>query len=749
MVGSARSRSAGAQVAALDGAWPAVELSPDGTIAAANDAFARCLGRSAAALRGVSFIDLVHAEERPRAATLAAARQPGELRLVDAAGHERVFLIAPLDAASRILLCCDLTRQRQAERAARTAEAAAREDARRYAEVVHGASDWVWEMDAALRYTYFSANLEKLTSITPESIIGKRRDEIGDQSLEPEKWAAHIATLEARKPFRDFVYQVTAADGRRLWIKASGTPVFAEDGQFAGYRGIATDVTAQLAAEQAISENEKRLRELFEVASDWFWETDADGRFTFLSPAWSKITGQDPAEFIGRRREEFGDRSEDPEAWRQHLALLAARKPFRNFTYCLRSATGASRWIRTTGIPVFDGAEFKGYRGAALDVTAEVEALRKARAVYERFAEAIESIPVGIMVHDADDRLVFCNNATREYFPESRQFLTLGARFEDFVRAQAESGEVPQAAGRIQEWMENRMRRHRLPENDFTQRYRDGRWVQIIERQMSDGGTVGIRVDITELKKGEEERLELETQLHHSQKLEALGTLAGGIAHDLNNTLVPVVALSKTMAKQLDSASRAHGQAMLIHQAALRATDLVKQIVAFSRKQTPEKRVFDLAAVARDTIKMMRASIPSTIRLETAVAPVPPMLGDPGQLHQVILNLVTNAAQAIGAKPGRIQIGLVPVGDLLCLTVADTGCGMDETTRARMFEPFFTTRPVNEGTGLGLSVVHGIVTSHGGRIDVHSQPEEGTEITIWLPRHVGEEVAPRESASVA
>jgi signal transduction histidine kinase len=351
------------------------------------------------------------------------------------------------------------------------------------------------------------------------------------------------------------------------------------------------------------------------------------------------------------------------------------------------------------------------------------------------------------MVHDADDRLVFCNSATREYFPESSQFLTPGAKFEDFVRAQAESGEVPQAVGRIQEWMENRMRRHRLPQNDITQRYSTGRWIQIIERQMSDGGTVGIRVDITDLKKGEQERLDLEAQLHHSQKLEALGTLAGGIAHDLNNTLVPVVALSKSMGKVLDPASRQHGQAALIHQAALRATDLVKQIVAFSRKQTPEKRVFDLATVARDTIKMMRASIPSTIRLETAVAPVPPMLGDPGQLHQVLLNLVTNAAQAIGAEPGRIQIGLVPVGDLLCLTVADTGCGMDETTRERMFEPFFTTKPVNEGTGLGLSVVHGIVTSHGGRIDVHSEPGEGTEITIWLPRHVGEEVAPRESAA--
>jgi PAS domain S-box-containing protein len=749
MVGPAPSRGTDTGIAALDGGWPAVEVLPDGTIVAANHAFARCLGRPAATLSGASFIDLVHAEDRPRAVALATAAQPVELRLVDTAGNERFLLIAPLQAASHILLCCDLTQQRQAERAARTAEAAAREDARRYAEVVHSASDWVWEMDAALRYTYFSANLEKLTSIAPTSIIGKRRDEIADQSLEPEKWAAHLATLEAHQPFRDFVYYVIAADGRQLWIKASGKPIFTEDGQFSGYRGVATDVTSQLATEQAIAENEKRLRELFEVASDWFWETDVDGRFTFLSAAWSKITGQDPAEFIGRRREEFGDRTVDPDAWRQHLALLVARKPFRNFTYCLRSATGASRWIRTTGIPVFDGSAFKGYRGAALDVTAEVEALRKARAVYERFAEAIESIPVGIMVHDADDRLVFCNSATREYFPETRRFLAPGSRFEDFVRAQAETGEVPQAVGRIEEWIENRMRRHRLPENDIIRRYSNGRWIQIIERQMSDGATVGIRVDISELKKGEEERVELEAQLHHSQKLEALGTLAGGIAHDLNNTLVPVVALSKTIAKLLDPASRAHGQATLIHQASLRATDLVKQIVAFSRKQPPEKRVFDLAAVTRDTIKMMRASIPSTIRLETAVAPVPPMLGDPGQLHQVILNLVTNAAQAIGAKPGRIQVGLVPVGEVLCLTVADTGCGMDETTRARMFEPFFTTKAVNEGTGLGLSVVHGIVTSHGGRIDVHSEPDEGSEITIWLPRHVGDDVAKRESATAS
>jgi PAS domain S-box-containing protein len=751
MVGQASNTAAGSGAAALDGGWPAIEVSSSGIIASTNDAFARCVGRTAADLRGASFFDIVHADDRRRAEALvaAAAAPPVELRLIHATGGERLLLIGPSQTTSRLLLCCDLTQQRQMEHAARAAEAAAREDARRYGELIRGASDWVWETDAELRYTYFSANLEKLTSITPKSIIGKRRDEIADASLEPEKWAAHSATMRARKPFRDFVYRSTQTDGRFLWIKVSGTPIFAENGQFHGYRGVAADVTAQLAAEQAIAESERRLRELFEVASDWFWETDAEGRFTFLSPAWSKITGQDPAEFLGRRREEFGDRSDDPEAWRQHLTLLAVRKPFRSFTYCLRSATGAARWIRTTGVPIFDGPAFKGYRGAALDVTAEVLALRSARSVHERFAETIENVPVGLMVHDADDRLVICNSVTRQYFSELAHFLVPGSNFEDFARAQAETGEVPQAVGRVEEWLENRMRRHRLPENVITQHYSSGRWIQIIERRMSDGGTIGIRLDITGLKEGEDERLALEAQLHHSQKLEALGTLAGGIAHDLNNTLVPVLALSKTIARSLDPANRAHGQAVLVHRAALRATDLVKQIVAFSRKQAPQKRIIDLSGVALETVKMMRASIPTTIKLETALSVVPPMVGDPSQLHQVVLNLVTNAAQAIGASPGTINIAITRERGGLRLSVTDTGCGMDEATQSRIFEPFFTTKAVNEGTGLGMSVVHGIVTSHGGQIDVRSAPGRGSEISIWLPPASADQLLPSpEEASV-
>jgi len=231
----------------------------------------------------------------------------------------------------------------------------------------------------------------------------------------------------------------------------------------------------------------------------------------------------------------------------------------------------------------------------------------------------------------------------------------------------------------------------------------------------------------------------------HSQKLEALGTLAGGVAHDLNNTLVPILALSKLALEEIPQDSVVRGDIETIISASRRARDLVKQILVFSRKQTPAKREVDLVAVISEALGMLRASLPATIEIIEQVMQVPPLFGDPTQLHQVVVNLVTNAAQAIGDKVGQIRISVrspieqtaslqTPAGErLIYMSIADSGCGMDAGTIDRIFEPFFTTREVGEGTGLGLSVVHGIVAGHGGTIIVHSQPGEGTEITLSLP----------------
>jgi signal transduction histidine kinase len=213
-----------------------------------------------------------------------------------------------------------------------------------------------------------------------------------------------------------------------------------------------------------------------------------------------------------------------------------------------------------------------------------------------------------------------------------------------------------------------------------------------------------------------------------------MGRLAGGIAHDLNNALVPVLALTKSVASHLPQDGRERAKLDLVLMGAQRARELVQQILAFSRKQEIEMRDVDLAGVVTDGIKLLRAGLPATIKLVSVIEPVPAIHGDPGQLNQVLVNLVSNAAHAIGDQPGKITVTLQS-GDAsqVRLAVSDTGCGMDEKTKARIFEPFFTTKPVGEGTGLGLSVAYGIVRSHGGAISVESKSGEGTRFDVVLP----------------
>lgn len=248
----------------------------------------------------------------------------------------------------------------------------------------------------------------------------------------------------------------------------------------------------------------------------------------------------------------------------------------------------------------------------------------------------------------------------------------------------------------------------------------------------------GTLQDITELRLAEQRERDLERKLLHSQKLEALGTLAGGIAHDLNNTLTPIMALSKLTARRLTHDEELHNNLETIFAASEQARDLVRRVLSFSRREEFAKLIVSPGAVVIDAMSLLRATVPSSIQLTTRIDDVPSILADPSQIHQVITNLVTNAAQAIEPNGGAITVILErncdfkPDGEIR-LSVVDTGKGMDEGTRRRIFEPFFTTKDVGQGTGLGLSIIEGIVSSHGGRIEVTSEPGKGTRFDIYFP----------------
>jgi PAS domain S-box-containing protein len=290
-----------------------------------------------------------------------------------------------------------------------------------------------------------------------------------------------------------------------------------------------------------------------------------------------------------------------------------------------------------------------------------------------------------------------------------------------------------------------------LQASPLTYRFRrpDGsiKWIYTeIETIFGDEGNpvrrIGTIRDVTETRMAEERQRELERQLLHSQRLDALGTLAGGIAHDLNNTLMPILALAQLLMQQMPDGSSEREDLETIVQASTHGRDLVQRILAFSRDQEAAKMKVDLAATTRQALRMLRPTIPASVLINQEIEEVPLVIADAGQLQQVIVNLVTNARQAIGDDPGTVTVEVSPASrrsnrrrgrDFVCLRVADTGCGMEAETKDRIFEPFFTTKNVGEGTGLGLSVVHGIIADHGGRIEVKSQPGEGTQFTILLP----------------
>src|SRR5436190_19548782 len=255
--------------------------------------------------------------------------------------------------------------------------------------------------------------------------------------------------------------------------------------------------------------------------------------------------------------------------------------------------------------------------------------------------------------------------------------------------------------------------------------------------------------DVTKERQAEKTLRVSQERLQQAQKMEALGTLAGGIAHDFNNILAAIIGYAELARMTIPAENEAYDAIGETLKAAGRATDLVRQILAFSRQKEQERRVIPLTPIVCEVGKLLRAALPASIEIHTIVAPgLPNVLADASQVHQVLMNLGTNAAHAMRKQGGvlemvvgrvvltdataRANIGLNP-GTYLRMVVRDTGEGMSPEVMQRMFEPFFTTKAAGEGTGLGLSVVHGIVKAHDGAISVTSDPAKGSSFEIYFP----------------
>ncbi len=259
----------------------------------------------------------------------------------------------------------------------------------------------------------------------------------------------------------------------------------------------------------------------------------------------------------------------------------------------------------------------------------------------------------------------------------------------------------------------------------------------------------GFVEDISERKRAEEEKAKLEAELRQAQKLEAIGTLAGGIAHDFNNILQPMMGYTEMALNELSPSSPLRDDLEQVLSASLRAKELIRQILTISRSAQEQQRILiDISLIIKEALKLLRSSLPTSVEIRQNIR-MGAALADPTQIHQVLMNLCTNAAHAMDDN-GILEVRLSHVdlsesdladqsivdlkpGPYLRLTVSDTGCGMDASTMEHIFDPYFTTKEVGKGSGLGLAVVSGIVKRHEGAITVRSEPDKGTTFSIYIP----------------
>ena len=366
----------------------------------------------------------------------------------------------------------------------------------------------------------------------------------------------------------------------------------------------------------------------------------------------------------------------------------------------------------------------------------------------KRYRAVVEDMPAMICRFMPDGLLTFVNSYYCSFFMKYKEEL-IGQNFFDFI-PEAEKEKVNKIIRSMDKKMPTVVQEYQAVEQDGTRSWQEWTYRALFDEhdQLMEYQAIGR--DITEQKVAQDERNKLERQLYQAQKIEAIGTLAGGIAHDFNNILSAVIGHSELAMLYLPKKSKAKQNLKKILDSAYRARKLVNLIQTISLEGEAEPKPVQIHLIVNEALKLLRASLPATIEIHQQIASESDtVLCDPGHIHQVVMNLCANAQYAMRESGGVLSLTLAPddvnsdlaaaypdlhPGPYIKLTVSDTGYGMDRSTIERIFDPYFTTKEIDMGTGLGLAVVHGIVKSYGGKIIAFSQPGKGTTFEIFFPR---------------
>ena len=628
-----------------------------------------------------------------------------------------------------------------------------RDSEEKYREIANRVPGMVYQFvlhqDGSYSVPFISRRVHEYSGYKPEEIVAEpdllfKPFHPKDVELIREK-IAHSA-----RSLTDFSveHRLTTPDGETLWFHVKSRPRTLENGDIL-WNGISIDITERKHIEEELRKSEERYQSVSELTSDYSYayrvEPDGELILEWVTGALKRLTGFTREEVRARGGWESLIYPEDMSIPLGQLKSLLTNQP-KTVEYRITDKAGKIRWMRDYAKPIWDEKEnrLKRIYGAVQEFTEQKEAEEALRSSHERFLTVLDSIDATIYVADMETHeILFMNKHMIESFGRDMT----GEICWDVFRG--ESGPCPQCTNdRLIDAKGNPagvcvwQGRNPITERWYINYDRAVEWIddRLVRLQIAS--------DITDLKALEEERVQFQDKLRQAQKMESIGTLAGGIAHDFNNILSAILGYTELAHSNIDKNSEIYNHLQEILMAGGRAKDLVQQILTFSRQAEQERKPVQVNLIAKEALKFLRASLPSTIEIRKDFRTDSLVMADPTRIYQVFMNLCTNAGYAMREKGGVLRVTLIQTeidsgtgtehpelkpGTYLELTVSDTGDGMPSHILDRIFDPFFTTKEKGEGTGMGLSVVHGIVGGYEGSITVSSKPGLGSTFKIFLP----------------
>ncbi|MFP4054158.1 MAG: PAS domain S-box protein [Phycisphaerae bacterium] len=670
----------------------------------------------------------------------AAEYQVRPAFLVDVAKHR-------LHTTARIIGEAVLRQRLEKQREQSYAELAeSREELRRNERYLRAlletAGDGIMTLSRSGEITQANDAYCRMLGYRPEEIIGRRIDEV-DVSDNATNVARRMERLE-RVGNELFETVHRGKDGRTFPVEISVTYLAEPEDRFVCF---CRDLTDRKAAEMNLRLSETRWRSYVQNAPFGVFIADLEGLYREVNPAAERISG-----YSGEELRNMGIADliapESRDSCLDHFRRAVETGHAQGQEAFLRK-DGEIRWWSVDAVKLSE----ERILGFVQDVTERRRAQQELHESKDRFERMLAVVPDMISIQDPDMNLLYCNWQGFAAVPQERR--VTGEKCYRVLREL----DAPCPDCRARQVLETRQPYHE--EVDLPEGHRvDVRVIPLLDVDGNIEMFMEWVRDTTDRRIAEQQRHLLEEQLAQAQKLESVGRLAGGVAHDFNNMLTVILGCAETAMLDLPAGNPLRGLLEEIHLAGHRSADLTRQLLAFARKQTVAPQVLDLNETVEGMLKMLRRLIGEGIDLFWHPGRnIWPVHMDPGQIQQILANLCVNARDAIGdvgsvtIETANIRLdahpedpSALPRGDCVKLSVCDNGRGMDAETRASVFEPFFTTKGVGEGTGLGLATVYGIVRQNDGDISVRSQPGEGSEFTILLPRHTEEDEAP-ESAT--